>query len=119
MKKTILLLVFLSLISCNNNTEKNSTNAKNNATEDKNSSCECLVNGQPSSELYGYARKMVEEIKSNTGYRTASLYEINKNEYNPCIFHIKYKYNEFEYGNVGDQFDTFTIECKDGQIIVK
>lgn len=112
MNKIIILAFSLLLfLSCKKNENSNSENDK--------PSCECLVDGQPSSEVYGFAKEVVEEIKTNTGYRSASVWEIKRNEYNECIFHVKYKYNEFEYGSVGDQFNSFTIECKDGQIFVK
>ncbi len=116
------MLIFLS---CKNNdnsnfdTNKSKSEKSKTTSESNKSDCGCSVNGQPSSEVYEFARKIVQEIKLKSGFPRASVWEIKKNEYNPCIFHVKYSYNEFEYGSVGDQYDTFSIECKDGQIFVR
>ena len=124
-KIIIMTFSLLLLLSCkkndNPNSEKNKSSSEKNksSSEKKKSSCECLVNGQPSHEVYEFARKIVEEIKSKMGYARASVWEIKRNEYNSCIFHVEYRYNEFVYGSVGDQYDIFTIECKDGQIFIR
>ena len=66
--KKIIIMTFslLLLLSCkkndNPNSEKNKSSSEKNksSSEKKKSSCECLVNGQPSHEVYEFARKIVE-----------------------------------------------------------